>query len=222
MGVRTAAIASSTSRRKHQRSNARPNATQCAWGCACTVCCAADLRLFNERRRDRGAVQAAAGRCLPSWILPESRSWQGDSELFQRHPGNPILTAASWPYPHIRCSTRVQHCCRPGRRSCSCESRTIPHRKSGVRFDIQGVHVSVADFLPFRIISRLKGSPDYQSSRGGCAPNESQQRLPGSQGHASPVATDLAKQSVLDGIPLGQGVMMPVSRIASYMVNEYA
>ena len=98
LGVRTAAIASSTSRRKHQRSNARPNATRCAWGCACTVCCAADLRLFNERRRDRGAVQAAAGRCLPSWILPESRSWQGDSELFQRHPGNPILTAASWPY----------------------------------------------------------------------------------------------------------------------------
>src|SRR5207237_6484006 len=83
------------------------------------------------------------------------------------------------------------------------ESRTIPHRKSGVRFDIQGVHVSVADFLPFRIISRLKGSPVYQSSRGSCAPNESQQRLPGSQGHASPVATDLAKQSVLDGIPLG-------------------
>ena len=102
LGVRTAAIASSTSRRKHQRSNAWPNATRCAWGCACTVCCAADLRLFNERRRDRGAVQAAAGRCLPSWILPESRSWQGDSELFQRHPGNPILTAASWPYRSSR------------------------------------------------------------------------------------------------------------------------
>ena len=98
LGLRTAAIASSTSRRKRQRSSARSNAKRCAWGCACTVCCAADLRLFNERRCDRGGVQAAAERCLPSWILPESRSWQGDSELFQRHPGNPILTAASWPY----------------------------------------------------------------------------------------------------------------------------
>jgi len=26
-----------------------------------------------------------AGRCLPSWILPESRSCRGDTELFQRH-----------------------------------------------------------------------------------------------------------------------------------------
>jgi hypothetical protein len=38
-----------------------------------------------------------------------------------------------------------------------------------MRLDIQVVHVSVADFLPFRIISRLKDSRDYQSSRGGCA-----------------------------------------------------
>ena len=101
-------------------------------------------------------------------------------------------------------------------------NRVVPHRKSGVRLDIQVVHFGVADFLPFRIISRLKDSPDYQSSRGGRAPNESQQRVPGSQGYASPVAADLAKQSVLDGIPLGQGVMMPVSRSASYVVSEYA
>ncbi len=91
-----------------------------------------------------------------------------------------------------------------------------------MRLDIQGVHVSVADLLSFWIISNLKVSSDYQSSRGGCAPNESQERVPGSQGHASPVAADLAKQSVLNGIPFGQGVMMPVSRSASYVVNECA
>ena len=72
-----------------------------------------------------------------------------------------------------------------------------------MRLDIQGVHVSVADFLPFRIVSRLKDSLDSQSSRGRCAPNEGQQRVPGSEGYAGPVAADLAKQSVLYGIPLG-------------------
>ena len=72
-----------------------------------------------------------------------------------------------------------------------------------MRLNIQGIHVSVADFLPFRIVSGLKDSPDCQSSRGGCAPNESQQGVPGSQGYASPVAADLAEQSVLDGVSLG-------------------
>ena len=72
-----------------------------------------------------------------------------------------------------------------------------------MRLEIQRVHVSVADFLPFRIISRLKHSSDDQSSLGRCAPNKGQQRVLGSEGYAGPVAADLAKQSVLYGIPLG-------------------
>ena len=68
--------------------------------------------------------------------------------------------------------------------------------------DIQGVHVSVADFLPFRILARLKAGLDYQSPRSRGAPNEGQHRLPGSEWHAGPVAADLAKKAMLDRIPL--------------------
>src|SRR6266849_748521 len=66
---------------------------------------------------------------------------------------------------------------------------------------IQGGHFSVADFLPFRVRARLKDCLDHQSSRGPCSTDESQQRVPGSQWYSGPIAADLAKQSVLNGIP---------------------
>jgi hypothetical protein len=91
-----------------------------------------------------------------------------------------------------------------------------------MRFDVQGGHFCVAYFLPLRVIPWLKDRLYHQSSRGLCAADQSQQRFPGSQWYSGPVATDLAEQSVLNGIPFGQGVIMPVSRSASYVVNEYA
>ncbi len=71
-----------------------------------------------------------------------------------------------------------------------------------MRLDIQGVHVVVTDRLPFRVMPLLKDGLDDQPSRGRCATDESQQRLPGSEGHTSPVTADLAKQTMLDRVPL--------------------
>ena len=59
--------------------------------------------------------------------------------------------------------------------------------------DLQGLHVGVADFLPFRVLAWLKAGLDYQSPGGRGAPNEGQHRLPGSEWRAGPVAADLAK-----------------------------
>ena len=55
-----------------------------------------------------------------------------------------------------------------------------------MRLDIQGVHVVVTDRLPFRVMTLLKDGLHDQSRSGRCAADESQQRIPGSEGHTGP------------------------------------
>src|SRR5436189_2984910 len=71
-----------------------------------------------------------------------------------------------------------------------------------MQLDVQGVHVVVTDRLPCRVMTLLKDGLHDQSSSSRCAADESQQRIPGAEGHTGPVTADLAKESMLDRVPL--------------------
>ncbi len=88
--------------------------------------------------------------------------------------------------------------------------------------DVECLHVGVADLHSGGVVAGLELGVHHQTGGRNSATDEGQERVPRAQWHTCPVATDLAEESMLDRVPFGQGVMMPVSRSASYVVNEYA
>ena len=87
--------------------------------------------------------------------------------------------------------------------------------------DVERGHLRGGDLLTGWILARLKNCAHCEATTGRGAANEAQNGVPGAEGDARPVTADLAEETALDGVPFGEGVMMPVSRSASYVVNEY-
>ena len=98
----------------------------------------------------------------------------------------------------------------------------VPRWADDVMLDVESLHLGVADLHSDGVVAGLELGVHHQTGGRGSATDESQKRVPGAQGNTRPVATDLAEESMLDRVPFGQGVMMPVSRSASYVVSEYA
>ena len=99
---------------------------------AAATASAASTSNLNEGAESTLCLPPRPRRCstLPaSGAAIAERSGRGGggvsaSELFERHPGNPILTASEWPYPVnavLQSSRRARQRCR---RSCSRASRT--------------------------------------------------------------------------------------------------
>ena len=80
-----------------------------------------------------------------------------------------------------------------------------------MRFQVEGKHERVEDCPTAVVLLGMEHGVDGQ------------EQLPGTQWRAGTVAADEeAEQAMLDRVPFGQGVMMPVPRSASYGVNERA
>ena len=69
-------------------------------------------------------------------------------------------------------------------------------------FEVECVHLGIADLLSDRVVAGLEDGVHRQATRRRGATDEGQQRVPGAERHAGPVATDLAEKSMLDRVPL--------------------
>ena len=90
-----------------------------------------------------------------------------------------------------------------------------------MRFQVERPHEGVGDRHAGPIRVGVQDRFYGETCPGGGAANGRQEQLPGTQRRADAIAADEAEQTVLDRVPFGQGVMMPVSRSASYAVNAY-
>ena len=67
---------------------------------------------------------------------------------------------------------------------------------------IQRLHHGVSNLFAFLEDALKHVCQDLETALGGRTANQSQHGLKGSQGLSSPIDTNLAKQAMLDGIPL--------------------
>ena len=90
-----------------------------------------------------------------------------------------------------------------------------------MRFQVEGAHEGVGHRPASLVLFRMEHRVNSQACLGGGAANNCEEELPRTQRRAGAVAADEAEQTMLDRVPFGQGVMMPVSRSASSVVNGY-
>src|SRR4029077_1994112 len=71
--------------------------------------------------------------------------------------------------------------------------RVVPSWTHGVSFEVECVHLGIGDLLSDRVIAELEDGVHCQAARSRGTTDEGEQRIPGSQRHPGPVATDLAE-----------------------------
>src|SRR5262245_36459361 len=78
----------------------------------------------------------------------------------------------------------------------------VPFRMKGVAFDVQSGHFSVAHLDALRVGFGVEFATDLESCLGGGCGNEFHHGGPARQRSPAPILCDVAKQAVLDLVPL--------------------